>query len=127
MAATCSAAPSVLKVGTALRLKVAGRRPAHVRPLPGELWCCAMTQSVPSPSASAVRRALTRAERGVSLDAVEAETLLHARGLGEGEPLDRLLTAAGRVRDAGLASAGDRKSTRLNSSHLVISYAVFCL
>src|SRR5262245_62302984 len=25
------------------------------------------------------------------------------------------------------ASAGDRKSTRLNSSHLGISYAVFCL
>src|SRR2546426_5363800 len=25
------------------------------------------------------------------------------------------------------ARAGDRKSTRLNSSHLVISYAVFCL
>src|SRR2546426_8031107 len=28
---------------------------------------------------------------------------------------------------AGAASLGDRKSTRLNSSHLVISYAVFCL
>src|SRR5256885_12549800 len=27
----------------------------------------------------------------------------------------------------GDALAGDRKSTRLNSSHLVISYAVFCL
>src|SRR5256885_9745892 len=27
----------------------------------------------------------------------------------------------------GMARAGDRKSTRLNSSHLVISYAVFCL
>src|SRR5256885_5444957 len=26
-----------------------------------------------------------------------------------------------------LAPQGDRKSTRLNSSHLVISYAVFCL
>src|SRR2546426_5792112 len=26
-----------------------------------------------------------------------------------------------------LVLAGDRKSTRLNSSHLVISYAVFCL
>src|SRR5688500_19181715 len=26
----------------------------------------------------------------------------------------------------GLAAAADRKSTRLNSSHLVISYAVFC-
>src|SRR5205807_5886006 len=33
--------------------------------------------------------------------------------------LDRELCAAGAVRD--------RKSTRLNSSHLVISYAVFCL
>src|SRR2546426_9397826 len=27
----------------------------------------------------------------------------------------------------GVALDGDRKSTRLNSSHLVISYAVFCL
>src|SRR2546426_8082664 len=27
----------------------------------------------------------------------------------------------------GIALIGDRKSTRLNSSHLVISYAVFCL
>src|SRR5256885_4695109 len=27
----------------------------------------------------------------------------------------------------GVAKAPDRKSTRLNSSHLVISYAVFCL
>jgi FO synthase len=53
-----------------------------------------------------MRRALTRAERGVTLDATESETLLHARGLGDGDPLDRLLTAAARVRDAGLASAG---------------------
>src|SRR5256885_7763769 len=30
-------------------------------------------------------------------------------------------------RRAGGLGAGDRKSTRLNSSHLVISYAVFCL
>src|SRR5256885_8843116 len=28
---------------------------------------------------------------------------------------------------ASACSASDRKSTRLNSSHLVISYAVFCL
>ena len=61
---------------------------------------------LPAPTESALRRALIRAERGVTLDATEAETLLHARGLGDGEPLDRLLTAAGRVRDAGLASAG---------------------
>src|SRR5256885_5758771 len=30
-------------------------------------------------------------------------------------------------RDGGQHPAEDRKSTRLNSSHLVISYAVFCL
>ncbi|MCW2584437.1 MAG: fbiC [Klenkia sp.] len=57
-------------------------------------------------SESAVRRAVVRAERGATLDAVEAETLLAARGLGAGDPLDRLLTAATRVRDAGLASSG---------------------
>src|SRR5690606_41704813 len=35
---------------------------------------------------------------------------------------------AGWVEAAGeRASAGDRKSTRLNSSHVKISYAVFCL
>src|SRR5256885_10095935 len=31
------------------------------------------------------------------------------------------------VRNTPIRFAGDRKSTRLNSSHLVISYAVFCL
>src|SRR2546426_2443823 len=39
----------------------------------------------------------------------------------------RVFDVAGRVvRDFGAAPV-DRKSTRLNSSHLVISYAVFCL
>src|SRR5256885_8605321 len=32
-----------------------------------------------------------------------------------------------RICQAMSAGSGDRKSTRLNSSHLVISYAVFCL
>src|SRR5256885_4132784 len=32
-----------------------------------------------------------------------------------------------RTRDVSLSLLVDRKSTRLNSSHLVISYAVFCL
>src|SRR2546426_3618325 len=32
-----------------------------------------------------------------------------------------------RTGDDGAFGPGDRKSTRLNSSHLVISYAVFCL
>src|SRR5215204_7359098 len=38
----------------------------------------------------------------------------------------RLRRRAQRVRVPG-APQGDRKSTRLNSSHTVISYAVFCL
>ncbi|MDQ1555118.1 MAG: synthase, partial [Actinomycetota bacterium] len=63
-----------------------------------------MTETVGSfvPTASAISRALKRAETGVTVDATEAETLMHARG----EQLDRLLVAAGRVRDAGLAKAG---------------------
>src|SRR5690625_6788047 len=41
-------------------------------------------------------------------------------GEGGGDP------AGGEVLDE-LAQAEDRKSTRLNSSHVAISYAVFCL
>src|SRR2546427_8311139 len=49
--------------------------------------------------------------------------------------IDRLMVAAGahtgwntpRERDAALKQFADRKSTRLNSSHSQISYAVFCL
>src|SRR2546426_1797919 len=37
------------------------------------------------------------------------------------------MIAAGCARKLVFSWAGDRKSTRLNSSHLVISYAVFCL
>src|SRR5256885_11101008 len=37
------------------------------------------------------------------------------------------LEQAQAARDVRLESSTDRKSTRLNSSHLVISYAVFCL
>lgn len=54
------------------------------------------------PSASAISRALKRAESGVTLDATEAETLLHCRH----DDLERLLTVASRARDAGLEKAG---------------------
>src|SRR5256885_6879526 len=49
-------------------------------------------------------------------------------GAGRGDPAEFL--AGQRYWAAGLLGAQvvlDRKSTRLNSSHLVISYAVFCL
>src|SRR5256885_3245235 len=61
-------------------------------------------------------------------------TLFRSVGI-DGKDLPRkpmLLQIALRARGilrrvAGRADQGDRKSTRLNSSHLVISYAVFCL
>src|SRR5260221_9665974 len=45
--------------------------------------------------------------------------------LAQGAGFTLALTAAGAV--LGGAIGVDRKSTRLNSSHTVISYAVFCL
>src|SRR5258707_5438996 len=50
------------------------------------------------------------------------------RGIDPRQP-DRWRGAAGRLRQdhASPVDGGDRKSTRLNSSHANISYAVFCL
>src|SRR5205807_6223056 len=63
----------------------------------------------------------------------EAQLLPFRREIGfvfqEGALFDSMTVAdnvAYRLNEDGLES-GDRKSTRLNSSHLVISYAVFCL
>src|SRR5437879_7029370 len=58
--------------------------------------------------------------RGDDVDDVEMR-------LGEGE---RSMAKKALIRTAWVAAAiavGDRKSTRLNSSHRCISYAVFCL
>src|SRR5207248_10548301 len=68
-------------------------------------------------------------------DAAGCADLLVLPGLGAGAGLAGSfaagsLSAAGAPRcKAGAAQcpAGDRKSTRLNSSHRTISYAVFCL
>src|SRR5256885_11229461 len=50
-------------------------------------------------------------------------------GTGDPPPLSYAPAppAPDRPSDRGPAPTPDRKSTRLNSSHLVISYAVFCL
>src|SRR2546426_5995931 len=47
----------------------------------------------------------------------------HGHGQGRGRHAGQLPRRGRRRR----REEGDRKSTRLNSSHLVISYAVFCL
>src|SRR5256885_5793036 len=49
-----------------------------------------------------------------------------SRGPRDDAPLERREGGVERDR-LGEQQQGDRKSTRLNSSHLVISYAVFCL
>src|SRR5262245_63808469 len=65
--------------------------------------------------------------RGLRPENVLADLLrdsMHAqRALGGGNDADHVYGGA----RAGLRLATDRKSTRLNSSHLGISYAVFCL
>src|SRR2546427_7824045 len=55
--------------------------------------------------------------------------LRHAERTGEGQVVDlALYEPVLRVLDDAIAVyGGDRKSTRLNSSHSQISYAVFCL
>src|SRR3989475_10377464 len=52
--------------------------------------------------------------------------LVLARGLLDARRLDEILSVESMTR-GGIVGAGDRKSTRLNSSHSQISYAVFCL
>src|SRR4051812_49506374 len=55
---------------------------------------------------------------------------LHGRSSDLSNPcvrVRRLTSESWSLRGARLFSRGDRKSTRLNSSHMSISYAVFCL
>src|SRR5690606_40673421 len=66
-------------------------------------------------------QAVVQAQAGQQLAAGDQQRL--ARGGIEGLELD----AAGLGGQAGRAHQGDRKSTRLNSSHVKISYAGFCL
>src|SRR5256885_6713661 len=59
-------------------------------------------------------------------------TLFRSKAPGCGAPKSAGISAGGGIAPGGGAigsgiGLGDRKSTRLNSSHLVISYAVFCL
>src|SRR5262245_63982692 len=61
----------------------------------------------------------------LAVGAIGAVTeVITLRPLYRREPLYGLILTFGLALDTG---AADRKSTRLNSSHLGISYAVFCL
>src|SRR5690606_41936114 len=81
---------------------------------------------------------LFRSGRGVGHDPARAPPTTRRRDLDEVlgdlvDPVDRPEATPRAVRRRGARPAGegrrqqDRKSTRLNSSHVKISYAVFCL
>src|SRR5690625_6292120 len=67
----------------------------------------------------------TRRRRGLPGSSAEDWPTISSRVRG------RMRTASGarwsRLRSDRVRGTGDRKSTRLNSSHVAISYAVFCL
>src|SRR2546426_4979448 len=68
------------------------------------------------------RRSSDLAPRPASHARTRSAAVLRAPRAGRGER-----PQPARSRAASGPTARDRKSTRLNSSHLVISYAVFCL
>src|SRR5690349_24152369 len=50
-----------------------------------------------------------------------------ACSISVGDVNDRLVNTRVELTEMSVVGGGDRKSTRLNSSHVEISYAVFCL
>src|SRR2546426_5211833 len=65
--------------------------------------------------------------RGFIAHIGDAFELLGLRQFGDALDQPRLVHLVRNFRDDDAFAVLDRKSTRLNSSHLVISYAVFCL
>src|SRR2546426_2842645 len=65
--------------------------------------------------------------RGIGLQPQQVEGVRHAHDLVERAAVHGIAAVARLHADVRGFGGEDRKSTRLNSSHLVISYAVFCL
>src|SRR5688500_19093034 len=92
-----------------------------------------MTQEVDLDALIRQRIRGLRLARGWSLDALAARCFLSPSNLSRIETghrriaLDQLVPIARALGTTLDELVEDRKSTRLNSSHLVISYAVFCL
>src|SRR5207253_5551705 len=85
-----------------------------------EIYTLSLHDALPISAASELLRAnARRQDRVASIARVAGQHRLERRSVRHGPPDEDLVHA----RD----DCGDRKSTRLNSSHVAISYAVFCL
>src|SRR2546426_2874250 len=87
------------------------------------------------------QRELIIGDRGTGKTALAIDTIINQKGEGViciyiaiGQKRSTVASVVEKLKEHGamdysivLVASADRKSTRLNSSHLVISYAVFCL
>src|SRR5688500_6664723 len=101
------------------RASPVGRPPGVVyRSVPSHYGCMTVTESL---THVLLRRGVTPTDNALRL-------ALDRVGIGDAASVRLSRLGAGELRRLRLAEMLlDRKSTRLNSSHLVISYAVFCL
>src|SRR5688500_6736308 len=81
--------------------------------------------SVPEASVDAQFSAWSGESPGCAVGVAEQGRIVLERAYGMADLEHAVPNRPDTIFDAG--SVSDRKSTRLNSSHLVISYAVFCL
>src|SRR2546430_7132131 len=100
---------------------------SYVEQVSYDSWCCVFFFSS--------RRRHTRFDCDWSSDVCSSDLAIGRRLLGRGDSRDHGGSVAAAARRVVTADRGhihhrllrDRKSTRLNSSHSQISYAVFCL
>src|SRR5256885_11783483 len=83
-----------------------------------EIYTLSLHDALPICMVFAIQSAVNMARFGAEAYVGPLAALAILRELG---PVLTAILVGGKV------ASGDRKSTRLNSSHLVISYAVFCL
>src|SRR3712207_8409202 len=96
------------------------RRPPKLTPFPSTtLSRCEATSRKDARVTAGLRGSTLQTRAGHTLDDLALEEQEHDY---ERQPREH-----GRGHDVRVADAVDRKSTRLNSSHANISYAVFCL
>src|SRR5690606_41729204 len=87
--------------------------------------------SIPAsfPYTTLFRSRIVLGDQAFDRTAMEVRIGIGGGAVGEGQllGLDEQVHVLGAAETVGFQVMGDRKSTRLNSSHVKISYAVFCL